>query len=211
VLEGSHLNCEGADAKILGGTAACWERSLPAEPSAVEPLSVEHLSAEHLSAEHWYAVTVRPRHEKTVTRHFEHRGLNYFLPVYRSMRRWKDRHKELDMALFPGYVFVNLNLRDRLGVLQSPGVLQFVTFQGQPAPVPDPEIRALESGLSAGLRAQPHPYLRQGKKVRVKSGPLVNAEGIMLRRKEGFRLVLSIDLLMRSVMLEVDEADVEPV
>lgn len=196
---------------MLGPTAGCQERPLPAESSSVERLSAENLSAQHLSSEHWYVVTVRPRHEKTVTRHFEHRGLNYFLPVYRSKRRWKDRHKELDMALFPGYVFVNLNLRDRLGVLQSPGVSQFVTFQGQPAAVPDLEIRALESGLSAGLRAQPHPYLRQGKKVRVKSGPLVNAEGIMLRRKEGFRLVLSIDLLMRSVMLEVDEADVEPV
>jgi transcription antitermination factor NusG len=146
-----------------------------------------------------------------VTRHLEHQELNYFLPVYRSVRRWKDRRKELDMALFPGYVFVNLDLRDRLGVLRSPGVVQFVTFQGKPAAVPDSEIRALESGVSAGLRPQPHPYLRQGKKVRVKSGPLLNAEGIMVRRKEGFRLVLSIDLLMRSVMLEVDEADVEPI
>jgi len=158
----------------------------------------------------WYAVTVRPRHEKAVTRHLEHKGLNYFLPVYRSVRRWKDRRKELDMALFPGYVFVNLNLRDRMGVLQAPGVLQFVTFQGQPAAVPDPEIRALESGLTAGLRPQPHPYLREGKKVRVKSGPLADAQGIMIRRKDGFRLVLSIDLLMRSVLLDVDEADVEP-
>lgn len=166
--------------------------------------------AESSPLERWYAVTVRPRHEKAVTRHFEHKGLNYFLPLYRSVRRWKDRRKELDLALFPGYVFVNLNLRDRLGVLQAPGVMQFVTFQGQPAAVPDPEIRALESGLSAGLRPQPHPYLRQGKKVRVKSGPLADAEGILIRRKEGFRLVLSIDLLMRSVTLEVDEADVEP-
>jgi transcription antitermination factor NusG len=160
--------------------------------------------------ERWYAVTVRPRHERVVTRHLAHRGLNYFLPVYRSVRRWKDRRKELEMALFPGYVFVNLNLRDRSGVLRSPGVVQFVTFQGQPSPVPDCEIRALESSLLKGLRPQPHPYLRQGRKVRVKSGPLVNAEGVMVRRKEGFRLVLSIDLIMRSVMLEVDEADVEP-
>ena len=114
------------------------------------------------------------------------------------------------MALFPGYVFVNLNARDRLGVLRAPGVLRFVTFQGQPATVPESEIRALESSLSADLRPQPHPYLRQGKKVRVKSGPLMDAEGIMVRRKEGFRLVLSVDLVMRSVMLEVDEADVEP-
>ena len=159
----------------------------------------------------WYAVSVRPRHEKLVTRHLEHQGLNHFLPVYRSVRRWKDRHKELDMALFPGYVFVNLNLRDRLRVLRAPGAVQFVTFQGQPAVIPDSEIRALESSLSAGLRLQPHPYLHQGARVRLKRGPLVGAEGIMIRRKERFRLVLSIDLIMRSVVFEVDEADVEPI
>lgn len=163
-----------------------------------------------LPSVHWYAVSVRSRHEKLVTRHLEHQGLNHFLPVYRSVRRWKDRRKELDMALFPGYVFVNLNLRDRLRVLRAPGAVQFVTFQGQPAAIPDSEIRALESGLSAGLRLQPHPYLYQGARVRLKRGPLVGAEGIMIRRKDRFRLVLSIDLIMRSVVFEVDEADVEP-
>ena len=167
-------------------------------------------TAERLPVERWYAVSVRPRYEKLATRHLEHQGVNCFLPVYRSVRRWKDRRKELDMALFPGYVFVNLNARDRLGVLQAPGVLRFVTFQGQPAAVPDCEIRALESSMFAGVRPQPHPYLSKGRKVRVKSGPLVDAEGIMIRRKEGFRLVLSIELIMRSVILEVDEADVEP-
>jgi transcription elongation factor/antiterminator RfaH len=168
-------------------------------------------STEKLSpVERWYAVSVRPRHEKLVVRHLEHQGLNCFLPVYRSVRRWKDRRKELDMALFPGYVFVNLDARDRSGVLRAPGVLRFVTFQGQPAAVPDSEIRALESSMSAGLRPQPHPYLHQGRKVRVKRGPLMGAEGIMIRRKDRFRLVLSIDLIMRSVMFEVDEADVEP-
>jgi transcription antitermination factor NusG len=116
----------------------------------------------------------------------------------------------LEVALLPGYVFVNLNLRHRLGVLRIPGVMQFVTFQGQPAAISPSEVRALESSISAGLRLQPHPYLRQGRKVRIKRGPLVDTEGIMIRRKEGFRLVLSINLIMRSVMLEVDEADVEP-
>src|SRR6202050_1743950 len=188
VLENTLSNIEASETAVPGGSRT--ERPLPVQ--------------------RWYAVSVRPRHENVVTRHLEHQGLNYFLPVYRSVRRWKDRRKELDMALFPGYVFGSLNLRDRLGVLRAPGVVQFVSFQGQPVALPDSEIRALESGLSAGLRPQPHPYLRQGKKVRVKSGPLVDAEGIMIRRKEGFRLVLSIDLLMRSVMLEVDEADVEP-
>jgi transcription antitermination factor NusG len=190
VLQDTFSNVEASEAAVSGGTVGRNETVFPVH--------------------HWYAVSVRPRHEKVVTRHLEHQGLNYFLPVYRSVRRWKDRRKELDMVLFPGYVFVNLDLRDRLGVLRAPGVVQFVTFQGQPAAVPDSEICALESSVSAGLRPQPHPYLRQGKKVRVKSGPLLNAEGIMVRRKEGFRLVLSIDLLMRSVMLEVDEADVEP-
>ncbi len=176
-----------------------------------ETLSETLVSVERPAAvELWYAVSVRPRHEKLVTRHLEHQGVNYFLPVYRSVRHWKDRRKELEMALFPGYVFVNLNLRDRGGVLRTPGVVQFVTFQGQPAVVPDTEIRALESGLHAGLRLQPHPYLRQGARVRVKRGPLTGVEGIMVRRKERFRLVLSIDLIMRSVMFEVDEADVEP-
>ncbi|MGD0791459.1 MAG: UpxY family transcription antiterminator [Terriglobales bacterium] len=194
----------GAEA-VLENTLSNYEASgigVPGEALAS--------TGELLPVERWYAVSVRPRHEKSVARHLEHRGLSCFLPLYRSVRRWKDRRKELDMALFPGYVFVNLNTRDRSGVLRAPGVLRFVTFQGQPAAVPDSEIRALESSLSAGLRPQPHPYLRQGAKVRVKRGPLVGAEGIMIRRKERFRLVLSIDLIMRSVMFEVDEADVEP-
>lgn len=159
----------------------------------------------------WYAISVRPRHEKLVKRHLECKGLNCFLPVYRSVRRWKDRRKELDMVLFHGYVFVTLNGGDRLRVLQAPGVLRFITFQGQPAALPESEIRALQSSTSAGLRPRPHPYLSKGRKVRVRGGPLADAEGIMVRRKEGFRLVLSIELIMRSVMLEIDEADVEAI
>ena len=190
MLENTPSNYEASGSGIPGKALASIEKLLPVE--------------------RWYAVSVRPRHEKLVARYLEYQGLNYFLPVYRSVRRWKDRRKELDMALFPGYVIVNLNLRDRRGVLQAPGVVQFVTFQGQPAAVPDSEIRALESSMSAGLRPQPHPYLYQGRRVRVKRGPLVGAEGILIRRKERFRLVLSIDLILRSVVLEVDEADVEP-
>jgi transcription antitermination factor NusG len=190
MLESTLTNIETSQAAALDGTFGHTETAF--------------------ELEQWYAVSVRSRHERLVTRHLEHQGLKYFLPVYRSVRRWKDRSKELEMALFPGYVFVNLNLRDRLGVLRAPGVVQFVTFQGRPAAVPESEIRALESSMCAGLQPHPHPYLRRGKKIRVKSGPLAGAEGIMIRRKEGFRLVLSIDLIMRSVILEVDEADVEP-
>jgi len=187
------------------------EQPFPADALATENLATEKLRGNGRSwpVERWYAISVRPRHEKLVKRHLECKGLNCFLPVYRSVRRWKDRRKELDMVLFHGYVFVCMNGGDRLSVLRAPGVLRFVTFQGQPAALPESELRALRTSMSAGLRPRPHPYLCRGRKVRVKGGPLVDAEGIMVRRKEGFRLVLSIDLIMRSVMLEIDEADVE--
>jgi transcription antitermination factor NusG len=158
----------------------------------------------------WYAAHVCSRHEKQVARQLEERHVTYFLPVYRSVRRWKDRRKELDLVLFPGYVFVRLDLKDRLRVLQVPSVVRFVSFNGRPAPLPDSEIDALINGLATGVRAEPHPYLKVGHRVRVKYGPLSGAEGIMVRRKDKLRVVLSIDLIMRSVAVEVDEADVEP-
>ena len=150
------------------------------------------------------------RHEKQVARQLEERRVSCFLPVYRSVRRWKDRRKELELVLFPGYVFVHLDLKDRLRVLQVPSVVRFVSFSGYPAPLPDSEIEALTNGLAGGVRAEPHPYLKVGRRVRVKYGPLAGAQGILVRRKDKFRVVLSIDLIMRSVAVEVDEADVEP-
>jgi transcription antitermination factor NusG len=159
---------------------------------------------------HWYAAHVCSRHEKQVARQLEERRVSCFLPVYRSVRRWKDRRKELDLVLFPGYVFVHLDLKDRLRVLQVPSVVRFVSFRGHPAPLPDSEIEALSNGLAGGVRAEPHPYLKVGRHVRVKYGPLAGAQGILVRRKDKFRVVLSIDLIMRSVAVEVDEADVEP-
>jgi transcription antitermination factor NusG len=159
---------------------------------------------------HWYAAHVCSRHEKQVARQLEERRVDCFLPVYRSVRRWKDRRKELDLVLFPGYVFVHLDLKDRLRVLQIPSVVRFVSFNGHPAPLPDAEIEVLVNGLAKGIRAEPHPYLKVGHRVRVKYGPLAGTQGILVRRKDKFRVVLSIDLIMRSVAVEVDEADVEP-
>jgi transcription antitermination factor NusG len=178
---------------------------------AIVPDQVPTFPGKLFPVAHWYAVSVRSRFEKLVAQHLQQRSVNCLLPVYRSVRRWKDRRKVLEMALFPGYVFVNIDVRDRLGVLKAPGVLRFVTFQGQLTAVADSDIRALESTMSAGLRARPHPFLLDGRKVRVRSGPLLGVEGIVIRRKERFRLVLSIELLMRSVMIELDEGDVEPV
>jgi len=176
---------------------------------AVEYLEPGPLPAAPLQS-HWYAAHVRSRHEKQVARQLEERRVSCFLPVYRSVRRWKDRRKELDLVLFPGYVFVHLDLKDRLRVLQVPSVVRFVSFNGYPAALPDADIEALSNGLAKGVRAEPHPYLKVGHRVRVKYGPLAGTQGILVRRKDKFRVVLSIDLIMRSVAVEVDEADVEP-
>jgi transcription antitermination factor NusG len=159
---------------------------------------------------HWYALYTCPRHEKRVAEQIEQRSISCFLPVYRSVRRWKDRRKELELALFPGYVFVRIDLKDRLRVLQLASVVRFVSFNGHPVSLPDGEVESLMNGLASGVCAEPHPYLTIGRRVRVRYGPMAGMQGILVRRKEGFRLVLSIDLIMRSVMLEVDEADVEP-
>ena len=158
----------------------------------------------------WYVAHVASRHEKQVARQLEEQRINHFLPLYRSVRRWKDRRKELEMVLFPGYIFVQLDLREKLRVLKLPGVVRFVSFGGNPAPLAEGEINPLLQGIRAGVMAEPHPYLKVGRRVRVKHGAFKGAEGILVRRKDKFRVVLSIDLIMRSVSVEVDESDIEP-
>src|SRR5262249_19763293 len=115
----------------------------------------------------WFAVYTSARHEKTVARQLEDRCIERFLPLYRSWHRWKDRRKLVELALFPSYVFVKIEVRDRLRVLEVPGVVSLVTFNGQLAALPDQEIKALRSGLDSGVYAEPCPYLRVGRRVRV--------------------------------------------
>lgn len=159
----------------------------------------------------WYALYTCPRHEKRVAAQITQRRIPCFLPLYRSVRRWKDRRKELELALFPGYVFVRIALRDRLRVLQLPSSVRLVSFNGQPAPLAETEIEGLRQRLHSGGRVQPHPYLRVGRRVRVHSGPMQGLEGIIVRKKDSCRVVFSIDLIMRSVAVEVDESEVEPI
>jgi transcription antitermination factor NusG len=158
----------------------------------------------------WYALYTRPRHEKRVAEQIEQRRISCFLPLYRSVRRWKDRRKELELALFPGYVFVRIAPQNRLQVLMLPGVVRLVTSNGQPSALPEAEIESLRRGLAGDARMAPHPYLQVGRRVRVKRGPMAGLEGILRRRKEGLRLVISIEMLVRAVAVEVDEADVDP-
>jgi transcription antitermination factor NusG len=157
----------------------------------------------------WYALYTAPRHEKRVAGQIESQGIACFLPFYRSVRRWKDRRKELKMVLFPGYVFVRMAPQSRLQVLQLPGAIRLVSRNGQPTALSVDEIETMRSRLADSGRFEPHPYLRVGRRVRVRSGPLQGLEGIIVRRKDRCRLVFSIDAIMRSIAVEVDEPDVE--
>jgi len=194
VSEGAKLQ-PATQAGIMGSTSAAATAVGPA------PLPVEPIAAS------WYALYTAPRHEKCLAQQLEQRSISCFVPLYRSVRRWKDRRKELDLVLFPGYVFVRIALQSRTRVLQIPGAVRLVTFNGQPSALPDGEIEALRNRLSGSAKIEPHPFLRAGRRVRVRRGPMVGLEGIVLRRKDCCRVVFSIDLIRRSVAVEVDEAD----
>jgi len=157
----------------------------------------------------WYAAYTRANHERRVGAQLVERGVENFLPQYESVRKWKDRRVRLQLPLFPGYIFVHLALQNRLKVLQVPGVACLVSSAGRPVAVPDEEFARIRGFLNDGLSARPHPYLKVGKRVRVRSGPLAGTQGILLRRKGNFRLVISIDLIQRAVAVDVDAADVE--
>lgn len=168
------------------------------------------LPAEYVEP-HWYAVQTCANHEKRVLQQFGPRNVDAYLPLYESVRRWKDRRMRLELPLFPGYVFVHLALRDRLRVLQTPSVVRLVGFGGQPVALPDQEVEALRQGLRHEMHIEPHPYLKAGQRVRVKTGPLQGLQGVLVRRKGVSRFVISLDLIMRSVAAEIDVADLEPV
>src|SRR5208283_3408781 len=157
----------------------------------------------------WYAAYTSANHEKRIAMQLGQRSLEHFLPLYDSVRRWKDRRMLLQLPLFPGYVFAHFALRDRLQVLQIPGVAKLVSFNGLPAALPQQEIEALRASLESGLRAEPHPYLKVGRRARVKAGPLRGMQGILVRRKNRSRFVISLDLIMRSVAVEVDALELE--
>ncbi len=158
----------------------------------------------------WYAACTTANHEKRVAEQLYLREVEHFLPLYASVRRWKDRNVELKLPLFPGYVFVRMALRERLRVLQVPGVARLVGFGGWPTALPSGEINALRASLQDGVRAEPHPFLTAGRKVRVKNGPLAGLRGILARRKNRVRFVVSLDLIQRAMAVELDEADLEP-
>lgn len=156
---------------------------------------------------HWYAAYTCAQHEKRVREHLEQRSIEAFLPLYQTVHRWKDRCVQLSLALFPGYVFVRLALRDRLQVLQIPGVARLVGFNGQPAPLRDEEIDSIRACLVHGYHLKPHPYLEAGQRVRISGGPFQGLEGIVQRKKGRLRFIISLNLILRSVAVDVDASE----
>ena len=158
----------------------------------------------------WYAAYTSANHEKRVAEQLERRSVEHFLPLYESVRRWADRRVRLQLPLFPGYVFVRMAVRDRLKVLEVPGVAHLVGFGGQLTPVPEEDIQAIRMCLAVPNRVQPHRYLKRGQRVRVLNGPLTGLTGIVVRQRKQTRFVISFDLLQRSVAVEIDATDLGP-
>lgn len=159
----------------------------------------------------WFAVSTTPRHEKRVSQHFGLREVESFLPLYRTERRWNDGTKvALDLPLFPGYIFVRIERKERSRVLQVPGVLSLIAGTGgEPAALCDTEIESLRAGL-VQRQAEPHPLLRVGQKARIRSGALAGMAGVIVRFRNSVRVVLTLELIMQSIAVEVDGNDLEP-
>src|SRR5207302_1076202 len=136
------------------------------------------------------------------------RDIETYLPLYRAIHRWNGRRAEVDLPLFPGYVFIKMPITSRVTVLQQPGVVRLVGSKGKAIPLPDEEIEQLRSWL-AFCKAEPYPFMLPGQKVRIKSGPMAGFEGKIIRRKGKLRLVVGLELIQRSIVLELDASSAQ--
>jgi transcription antitermination factor NusG len=166
---------------------------------------------ENGAAKNWFAIFTVPRHEKQVEQHFRVREIESFLPLIRVGRRWKDGSKGIvELPLFPSYTFARIGCGGRVPVLSVPGVLSIVGAGRNSMSISDSYIHFLQKGLQEG-KVEPHPYLTAGTKVRIRSGVMAGVEGILLRKKNDFRVVLTLEMIMKSVKVEVELDDIEPV
>jgi transcription antitermination factor NusG len=160
----------------------------------------------------WFALQVRSRHEKAVSAALQNKGFAQFLPVYRSRRRWTQRIAEIELPLFPGYVFCSFDPTERrVPIMTTPGVMGIVGFAGKPVPLEDSEINAIQRVLRTGVAAEPWKHTPSGQRVRIEHGALAGLEGIFVEVKKNNRLLLSLSLLQRSVAIQIDGACVVPI
>jgi transcription antitermination factor NusG len=169
------------------------------------------LTQSHPENHFWYAIRVRSRFESQVSTILRSKGFEEFLPLYRSARRWSDRVKNIELPLFPTYLFCRFNAAVLLPILTTPGVIAVVGVGKTPVPVSDEEITALKAVAHSGLPAQPWPCLTVGDRVLIERGPLAGLEGITLSVDNKCRLVLSVPLLQRSVAVEIDRTWARPI
>jgi transcriptional antiterminator NusG len=159
----------------------------------------------------WYAVWTRSRHEQVVREQLQRKRFEVFLPTISRWSRWKDRKKKIDWPLFPGYCFVRFDAADTLPVLKCTGVVNIVSFEGKPAPIPDYELESIRLLVDSELQYDPCPLVHEGMIVEVVHGPLRGVKGRLMRKdKSRSRLVLSVDLIGQAVSVEIDAADVKP-
>lgn len=160
---------------------------------------------------HWYALRVRSNFEETTGRFLTSAGYDVFVPTYRDRRRWADRTKEVNAPLFPGYLFCQMDVDRRQPVVRAPGFVSIVGFGNAFVPVPEEELAAVRAILNSPVFRTPWPYLAIGEKVVIDRGPLAGLEGILLEQKGERRLIVSVNLLQRSVAAEVSLDWVRPV
>jgi transcription antitermination factor NusG len=157
----------------------------------------------------WFAAYTHSCQEKRVAQQLSSRNIEFFLPVHRTISHWKNGlHVPIEKPLFPGYVFVKANREDKVRILEAPGVHSIVGVGRVPISLPNEEMEALRRGVRL-LNVEPHPYLNVGERVLIRKGPLEGLSGIIARQKNSFRVILSIDLIMKSISVEVDRKDLE--
>ncbi len=165
---------------------------------------------ERVAGSRWFAAYTTARHEKSVARQLESRAIEWFLPLFRMVRRRTNGCRvTVEQPLFPSYIFVSIERRDTVKVLQVPGVLSIVSAGREPSPLPASEIEGLRAGLPL-RQFEPHPYLVLGERVRIISGSLAGMAGVLVRKKNNLRVVLTLELIRQSVAVEVDIEEIEP-
>jgi len=158
----------------------------------------------------WFAIWTRSRHEHVVREQIERKNFDAFLPTITKWSRWKDRKKKIDWPLFPGYCFARFDQEEALSILKCTGVVNIVSVEGKPAPIPDHEIEGIRLLLESHLQYDPCPLIREGMMVEVTHGALKGVVGRLVRKGAHARLILSVDLIGQGVSVEVDAADVKP-
>lgn len=160
----------------------------------------------------WYAIHTRSRHEKQVDLFLSERGIETFLPLIHTLSRRRDRKKYVDIPLFPGYMFVCTDKERLFDVKFTRGVTRIIgTDIDAPTPIPDKQILDIKAIMETEVQLDPFPYLKKGRMVRVKAGPLKGLEGILIERKGHYKLVIRIDLLQKGAAAEVFISDIEPI